>query len=164
MRMVYKVLAFAIAGLVVVQAAAVAFAMFGLFAYIEGGGTIDAANSGPESNIEFPGVVGFMIHGMFGTMVIPLVAMLLLISSFFAKTPGAVKWAVIVFVTTAVQVGLGLFAHGIPHLGILHGIVALVLVRGRDHGRYARPEGCRGDRGDRSGRHAGRQRLSEHRR
>ena len=33
----------------------------------------------------------------------------------------------IVFVTTAVQIGLGLFAHGIPHLGILHGIVALVL-------------------------------------
>jgi len=127
MRMVYKVLAFVIAGLVVVQAAAVAFAVFGLFAYIEGGGTIDAANSGPESNIEFPGVVGFMIHGMFGTMVIPLVALLLLVSSFFAKTPGAVKWAVIVFVTTAVQIALGIFAHGIPQLGILHGAVALVL-------------------------------------
>jgi hypothetical protein len=127
MRMVYKVLAFAVAGLVVVQAAAVAFAVFGLFAYIDGGGTIDAANSGPESNIEFPGVVGFMIHGMFGTMVIPVVALLLLISSFFAKSPGAVKWAVIVFVTTAVQVGLGIFAHGVPQLGILHGIGALAL-------------------------------------
>ena len=127
MRKVYKVLAFAIAGLVVVQAAAVTFAVFGLFAYIEGGGTIDAANSGPESDISFPGVVGFMIHGMFGTMVIPLIAILLLVSSFFAKTAGAVKWAVIVFVTTAVQIGLGLFAHGIPQLGILHGIVALVL-------------------------------------
>jgi hypothetical protein len=125
--MVYKVLAFAVAGLVVVQAAAVAFAVFGLFAYIDGGGTIDAANSGPESNIEFPGVVGFMIHGMFGTMVIPVVALLLLISSFFAKSPGAVKWAVIVFVTTAVQVGLGIFAHGVPQLGILHGIGALAL-------------------------------------
>ncbi|HVK43828.1 MAG TPA: hypothetical protein VM429_02890 [Micropruina sp.] len=127
MRKVYKVLAFAIAGLVVVQAAAVTFAVFGLFAYIEGGGTIDAANSGPESDISFPGVVGFMIHGMFGTMVIPLIAILLLVSSFFAKTAGAIKWAVIVFVTTAVQIGLGLFAHGIPQLGILHGIVALVL-------------------------------------
>jgi hypothetical protein len=121
------VLAFAVAGLVVVQAAAVAFAVFGLFAYIDGGGTIDAANSGPESNIEFPGVVGFMIHGMFGTMVIPVIALLLLISSFFAKSPGAVKWAVIVFVTTAVQVGLGIFAHGVPQLGILHGIGALAL-------------------------------------
>jgi hypothetical protein len=127
MRLVYKVLAFTVAGLVVVQAAAVAFAVFGLFAYIEGGGTIDAANSGPESDIEFPGVVGFMIHGMFGTLVIPVVALLLLVSSFFAKTAGAVKWALIVFVTTAVQVALGIFAHGIPQLGILHGIVALVL-------------------------------------
>jgi hypothetical protein len=127
MRLVYKVLAFTVAGLVVVQAAAVAFAVFGLFAYIEGGGTIDAANSGPESDIEFPGVVGFMIHGMFGTLVIPVVALLLLVSSFFAKTAGAVRWALIVFVTTAVQVGLGIFAHGIPQLGILHGIVALVL-------------------------------------
>ena len=127
MRKVYRVLAFTIAGLVVVQAAAITFAVFGLFAYIEGGGTIDAANSGPESHISFPGVVGFMIHGMFGTMVIPLIAILLLVSSFFAKTAGAVKWAVIVFATTAVQVGLGLFAHGIPHLGILHGIIALVL-------------------------------------
>jgi hypothetical protein len=127
MRKVYRVLAFTIAVLVVVQAAAITFAVFGLFAYIEGGGTIDAANSGPESDISFPGVVGFMIHGMFGTMVIPLIAILLLVSSFFAKTAGAVTWAVIVFATTAVQVGLGLFAHGIPHLGILHGIIALVL-------------------------------------
>lgn len=127
MRMVYKVLAFAVAGLVVVQAAAIAFAIFGLFAWIDGGGTLDAANSGPESNISFPGVVGFMIHGIFGTLVIPVVALLLLISSFFAKTAGAVKWALIVFVTTAVQVALGIFGHGVPELGMLHGIVALVL-------------------------------------
>ena len=148
MRMVYKVLAFAIAGLVMVQAAAVAFAMFGLFAYIEGGGTIDAANSGPESNIEFPGVVGFMIHGMFGTMVIPLIAILLLISSFFAKTPGAVKWAVIVFVTTAVQVGLGLFAHGIPQLGCCTGSSPWSCSGSRSWPVCA-PRRGRGDRGDR---------------
>jgi len=127
MRMVYKVLAFAVAGLVVVQAAAIAYAAFGLFAWIEAGHTLDAASSGPESNISFPGVAGFMVHGMSGTMIIPVVVILLLISSFFAKTPGAVKWALIVFVTTAVQIGLGLFAHGVPQLGILHGAVALVL-------------------------------------
>jgi len=127
MRMVYKVLAFVVAGLVVVQAAAIAFAIFGLFAWIEGGGTLDAASSGPESNVNFPGVVGFMIHGMFGMMLIPVVVLLLLISSFFAKTPGAVKWALIVVVTTVVQIALGIFGHGTPALGILHGAVALVL-------------------------------------
>jgi len=127
MRMVYKVLAFAVAGLVMVQAAAIAYAAFGLFAWIDAGHTLDAASSGPESNISFPGVVGFMVHGMFGTMVIPIVVILLLISSFFAKTPGAVKWALIVFVTTLVQVALGMFAHSVAQLGILHGAVALVL-------------------------------------
>lgn len=127
MRTVYKVLAFVVAGLVVVQAAAIAFAVFGLFAWVQQGGTLDASNMGPESSVAFPGVVGFMIHGMFGTMVIPVVALLLLISSFFAKTAGAVRWGVIVFVTTAVQVVLGMAAHGVPQLGILHGILALVL-------------------------------------
>jgi hypothetical protein len=125
--MVYRVLAFVVAGLVVVQAAAIAFAVFGLVHWIEGGGTLDASTAGPESNVSFPGVVGFMIHGMFGTMVIPIVVILLLVSSFFAKTPGAVKWALIVFVTTLVQIALGIFAHGVPHLGILHGVVAMVL-------------------------------------
>ena len=162
MRLVYKVLAFTVAGLVVVQAAAVAFAVFGLFAYIEGGGTIDAANSGPESDIDFPGVVGFMIHGMFGTLVIPLVALLLLVSSFFAKTAGAVKWALIVFVTTAVQVALGIFAHGIPQLGILHGIVALVLFGAAIMaGMRARKSVVATEPGDRPGHRSGRQRLSE---
>lgn len=123
--MVYKVLAFAVAGLVVVQAAAIAFAMFGLMHWIEGGGTLDAA--AVNSDISFSGVAGFMIHGMFGTTVIPIVVLLLLISSFFTHTPGAVKWAVIVVVTTAAQIALGMFAHGMPQLGILHGIVALVL-------------------------------------
>lgn len=126
MRMVYKVLAFTVAGLVAVQAAAVAFGVFGLLKWIEGGGTLDAAAMQDES-ISFTGVVGFMIHGMFGTMVIPIVVLLLLVSSFFAKTPGAIRWALIVLVTTVVQIGLGLFAHGIAQLGILHGIVALVL-------------------------------------
>lgn len=125
MRMVYRVLAFAVAGLVAVQAAAVAFGMFGLIAWIERGGTLDA--SAMESDLTFPGVVGFMIHGMAGTIVIPIVAILLLISSFFARTPGAVRWALIVFGTTAVQVGLGLAAHGAAWLGIVHGVVAFVL-------------------------------------
>ena len=72
MRMVYTVLAFAVAGLVVVQAAAIAFAVFGLSAWIEQGGTLDAAAM--QNEVTFPGVVGFMIHGMFGSMVIPAVA------------------------------------------------------------------------------------------
>ncbi|MDN5805113.1 MAG: hypothetical protein L0H26_11105 [Microlunatus sp.] len=126
MRMVYKVLAYVVAGLVMVQAAAIAFAQFGLMAWIEQGGTLDAAAM-QSDDVSFTGVAGYMIHGMFGEMVIPIVVLLLLISSFFARTTGAVKWALIVVVTTAVQVTLGLLADGAPALGILHGAVALVL-------------------------------------
>ena len=60
-------------------------------------------------------------------MVIPVIALLLLISSFFAKVPGGIKWALIVFGVTIVQVALGLFSHEIAGLGWLHGINALIL-------------------------------------
>lgn len=126
MRMVYKVLAFVVAGLVVVQAAAIAFGVFGLLAWIQGGGTLDAAAMQSEE-ITFTGLVGIIGHAIVGTMVIPIVVILLLVSSFFAKTSGAVKWALVVFVTTAVQIALGIFGHAVPQLGILHGVVALVL-------------------------------------
>jgi hypothetical protein len=126
MRMVYKVLAFVVAGLVVVQAAAIAFGVFGLVHWIEGGGTLDAAAIESEQ-ITFTGLAGLIVHGIFGMTVIPVVVLLLLISSFFARTPGAVKWALIVVVTTVVQIALGIFAHGVPQLGILHGAVALVM-------------------------------------
>ena len=43
MRMVYRVLAYLIAGEVVVQAGAIAFAFFGLGAWIDGGGVLDKA-------------------------------------------------------------------------------------------------------------------------
>lgn len=126
MRTVYRVLAFAVAGLVVVQAAAIAFAVFGLLAWVQGGGTLDAAAMSSE-DVTFTGLAGIIVHATFGIMVIPVVVLLLLISSFFTRTPRAVRWAAIVFVTTIVQVGLGMFAHGMPQLGILHGGVALVL-------------------------------------
>jgi heme A synthase len=125
MRMVYKVLAFAVAGLVMLQAAAIAYAIFGLGKWIEGGGTLDASSM--ENEVTFPGVVGFMIHGMSGTMVIPIVVLLLLVSAFFTKTPGAVRWALIVLGCTVVQIALGIFGHGIPQLGFVHGLFALVL-------------------------------------
>ena len=121
MKQVYRVLALVVAALVAVQAAAVAYGFFALGKYIEAGNTVD------QSTQTFPGDVGLMVHGIGGTIAIPAVALILLIISFFAKIPGGVKWALIVFLTMIVQVALGLFAHDVPLLGILHGIVALVL-------------------------------------
>ena len=60
-------------------------------------------------------------------MVVPIIVLLFLISSFFAKVPGGVKWALFVFLAALVQVALGLFAHSIAGLGWLHGLNALIL-------------------------------------
>ena len=64
---------------------------------------------------DFPGVGGFAIHGINGTMIIPIVVLLLLIVSFFAKIPGGVKRAAILFGLVALQVFLGIFSHSVPY-------------------------------------------------
>lgn len=127
MRAVYRVLAYLLALEVVVQAAAIAWAVFGLTAWIENGGVLDKAGMESES-VVFDGVAGFMVHGMNGTIIVPALALLFLVSSFFARFPGAVAWAGGAFVLVVVQVALGIFAHSIPALGMLHGAVALGLL------------------------------------
>ena len=127
MKSVYRVLAYLIAVEVVIQAATIAFALFGLGKWIEEGGVLDAAGMESES-LDFTGVAGFMIHGLNGQILVPLIALLLLIVSFFAKIPGGVMWAGLVLLTVVVQVLLGMFGHGAPVLGLVHGIVAFVLL------------------------------------
>ncbi len=126
MKSVYRALAYVVALEVVIQAAAIAFALAGLGKWISEGGVLDAAAMESEST-DFTGVVGFMIHGINGQMIVPLIALLLLISSFFAKIPGGVLWAGLVLLTVVVQVLLGIFGHGTPVLGMVHGAVAFVL-------------------------------------
>jgi heme A synthase len=60
-------------------------------------------------------------------MVIPAVALLFLVVSFFTRVSRGVVWALAVFVTVVAQVLLGMFAHGAPALGMVHGTLALVL-------------------------------------
>lgn len=127
MKSVYRVLAYLMALEVVIQAAAIAFALAGLGAWIQQGGVLDAAAMESETT-EFTGVAGFMVHGINGQMIIPLIALLLLISSFFARIPGGVLWAGLVLLTVVVQVLLGIFSRGgEPVLGLVHGAVAFVL-------------------------------------
>ena len=126
MKSVYRVLAYLIALEVVIQAAAIAFAIAGLGKWIMEGGVLDAAAMESEST-GFTEEVGFMIHGINGQMIVPLIALLLLISSFFARIPGGVLWAALVLATVVVQVLLGIFGHGTPVLGMVHGAVAFVL-------------------------------------
>lgn len=129
MKSVYRVFAFLIAAGVVVQAAAIAFAVFGLMKWIDQGGTLDEAaiTAAREGRATIGGGLGFSTHGTIGVMVLPVIALLFLIFSFFAKIPGGIKWALVVFGVTVVQVALGLFSHDIAGLGWLHGVVALIL-------------------------------------
>lgn len=126
MRTTYRVLAHLVAIGVVVQAAAIAYAYFGLDAWIDQGGVLDKATLESQS-AEFDGVLGFAVHGIAGEMVIPAIAVLLLISSFFARIPRGVLWSGIILLDVAVQVLLGEVSHSVPGLGMLHGLNALVL-------------------------------------
>ena len=127
MRTVYRVFAWLIAAEVVVQAAAMVYAIAGLGIWVDrDGGVLDKAAFESEESL-FPEMVGFMVHGMNGMMLIPLLALLFLIVSFFAKVPGGVKWAALVFLAVVVQVALGLFGHEAAIFGLLHGMNALLL-------------------------------------
>ncbi|GLZ51863.1 DUF6220 domain-containing protein [Actinomycetospora sp. NBRC 106378] len=127
MRAVYRVLACLLALEVVVQAASIAWALFGLSTWVENGGVLDKAGMESES-VVFDGVAGFAVHGMNGTVIVPALALLFLVSSFFARFPGAVTWAGAAFGLVVVQVALGILAHSVPALGMLHGAVALGLL------------------------------------
>jgi hypothetical protein len=126
MRSVYKFLAYAIPVLVAVQAAAIAFAFFGLSKWIDDGGTMDKAAM-ESDNTSFTGVAGFMVHGMNGEILIPLVAIVLLIVSFFAKIPGGSKWAAFILLDVIVQIVFAFSAFGAPVVGMFHGLNALLL-------------------------------------
>jgi hypothetical protein len=127
MRSVYRALAVLIAVEVAIQSAAVVLAIFGMLKWVDGGGTLNKALLESGEAPPFGEGVGFLIHAMNGMYLIPLLALIMLVVSFFAKIPGGVTWAGIVFALVIVQVLLGLFAHGLPALGALHGLNALVL-------------------------------------
>lgn len=126
MKTAYRVLAYLVAAEVIVQAMAVVYAVAGLGKWVQDGGVFDKSLMESEGS-PFPEVIGFMIHGLNGTMVIPALALILLIVSFFSRIPGSVKWAGLVLLLVVVQISLGLLGHDIPALGALHGLNALLL-------------------------------------
>jgi hypothetical protein len=126
MRKAYRILANIIAIEVVIQAMAIVFAIAGFFNWIDDGNSVDEAKLN-DDDFDFPGLVGFIIHGINGQLLIPLLGLVLLIIAFFAKIPGGVKWAAIVFGSIIVQVLAGIFAHETRYLGLLHGLNAFIL-------------------------------------
>ena len=130
MRGVYRVLAFLVAVEVAIQASFIVWGDAGMGKWIEDGGVIDKAtmesafDSGDAPFAEFS---AFLFHGMNGMMVIPAIALLLVISSFFAKVPRGIAFAFGVLGLVVLQVTLGLLGHSFSWLGALHGINALAL-------------------------------------
>ena len=122
----YRILAIIIAAEVVIQAMMIVFAVAGLGKYIDDGATVDKA-AFEDEDLKFTGVTGFMIHGINGMMIIPLLGIALLVISFFAKFDGAVKWAGIVLASIVVQVLAGIIAHDAPFIGMIHGLNAFIL-------------------------------------
>ena len=119
MRSVYRVLAGLVAIGVVVQAMAIALAWFTVIKDVDDG-LVFTKDSDANA--------GHMIHTIVGSGVIPLLAILLLIVSFFAKVDGGVRWALYVFGLVALQFGLAAFSFGAPVIGALHGLNAFALL------------------------------------
>lgn len=128
MRKTYRVLGYLIAAEVVVQAMAIAYALAGLGYWVaEDGGVLNKQVLDSRS-AEFAGVGGFMVHGMNGMMIIPLLALSFLVVSFFTKLPGASKRAAAVVGLVVLQVFLGILTHSLPFSAALHALNAFVLL------------------------------------
>jgi hypothetical protein len=124
----FRILNYVISAEVMIQAAMIAWAVFGESKYIDDGGVVNK-DKVEGDDIPFDGVYGFIIHGLNGAILIPLIGLALLIVAFFAKIPGGVRFAAILFVLIIVQAFvLPILAGGAPFLGMLHGINALAIL------------------------------------
>jgi hypothetical protein len=126
MRTAYKVLAYIVAAEVAIQAMAMVWAIAGLVKWVDAGGVFDKSLMESEGT-PFTEVFGIIVHAINGTFVIPAIALLLLIVSFFTKVRGAIKWGAIVFLLTVAQGQIGFLGHEFPLAGALHGLNALAL-------------------------------------
>jgi len=119
MRSTYRAIAGLIALGVLVQAAAIGFGWFDVINKVDEGSLV--------LDSDYEGNAGHTIHGMNGMMVMPLLGLLLLVTSFFTKLPGASRWGGAVFAAIIVQIALAFVAFGAPVVGALHGMNALVV-------------------------------------
>jgi hypothetical protein len=129
MRNVYRWLAYLLAAEVVIQAMAIAYALAGLGKWVEDdGGVLNKQVLDSDDALHFHGVGGFATHGINGTMIIPILVLLLLVVSFFAKVPNGVKNAAILVGMVILQVALGIALHGVPYVAFLHVLNAFAIL------------------------------------
>lgn len=117
MRATYRVLGLLIAIGVVLQAAFIAIAQFQILHDTDKGILYD-------KNTENWAQIA---HSVLGTIIIPLLAIVMLIVSFFAKIPGGAKWAGIVIGLIVLQVVLAFLGFAAPVAGSLHAFNAFAI-------------------------------------
>lgn len=123
MKTTYRVIAWTIAVLVVVQAAAMVFAISGLFSFIDAGGVVDAN----LSTDAIPEGAGIGIHSVVGGMVLPALALILLLLSFFTRDRRRIWTAAALLALIVLETFLGYSGWSSPIAGALHGANALLL-------------------------------------
>jgi hypothetical protein len=129
MRKTYRIFALLIALEVLVQAAAVAWALFGLGKWIDAGNTFNKTMlECQDCPWNFTEERGFMIHGLNGFLIIPVLGLVLLIVSFFTRNKNLIQWAGIIFALVIIQSQLlPALGREYPVFGALHGVNALLL-------------------------------------
>jgi hypothetical protein len=126
MRTAYKVLAYLVAAEVAVQAMVMVWAIAGLGKWVDGGGVFDKSVM-ESQGMPFPEVLGILVHGINGSFVVPAIALVLLVVSFFTKIRGSIKWALTVFALVVTQALLGFLGHELTAAAAAHGLNALAL-------------------------------------
>lgn len=119
MRAAYKGIAQLLALGVAVQAAVIALGWFIVIGDLDDGKTL---TEDWEYNI------GHIVHAIVGMVVMPLLGLVLFVLSFLAKIPSGVKWAGLLFAAIVVQVALAFVSFGVPVIGALHGLNALLVL------------------------------------
>ncbi|BCJ41856.1 hypothetical protein GCM10010168_75440 [Actinoplanes ianthinogenes] len=117
MRSAYRAISGLILAGVVIQLVAVAAAWFQVLSDVDDGGVFDNNTQN----------WGHVLHSVVGGMVIPLLAVALLVISFFAGVPNGVRYALFVFGAVVLQVVLAFASYNVPLLGALHGLNALAV-------------------------------------
>ena len=120
MRSLYRYLSMAVATGVIIQAAAIAWGVFGLAHDTDAGVIVDK---------NYEGNFGFALHSIIGWMVLPIVGLaFLLVGIALRSIDGALKWAGIVFGLVVLQLVLAGISFGAPVVGLLHGVNAILIL------------------------------------
>ena len=125
MRTAYKVLAYLVAAEVAIQAMVMVWAIAGLAKWVDGGGVFDKSVIESQGT-PFPEAAGIIVHGINGTFVVPAIALLLLIVSFFTKVRGAIEGPSSCSFSRSRKARSASWAMN-SLAGALHGLTAMVL-------------------------------------